>query len=189
MSLTCIVCSGCAQVKITGGGSANPPKIALPGAYKSSDPGITVNIYNNLQSYTAWVFLHILIYVVISGLNALLLIVLAAPSGLGELFRLCSIPHIYCICFSGNSMDIAHIHHCVRVLYTRCNLDSIYRKRRVRADVLWVAASTTAVAITGARTLLIHLRRLIATASHSRRARSSGPVPLMVRSGVPSSVC
>ncbi|KAI0772078.1 glycoside hydrolase [Trametes elegans] len=44
---------GCAQVKITGGGNANPPKIALPGAYKSSDPGITVNIYNNLQSYTA----------------------------------------------------------------------------------------------------------------------------------------
>jgi cellulase len=44
---------GCAQVKITGGGSANPPKIALPGAYKGSDPGITVNISNNLQSYTA----------------------------------------------------------------------------------------------------------------------------------------
>ncbi|KAF9000239.1 glycoside hydrolase [Cyathus striatus] len=43
---------GCAQVKIASGGSANPPKIALPGAYKSSDPGITVNIYNNLQSYT-----------------------------------------------------------------------------------------------------------------------------------------
>ncbi|TCD70404.1 hypothetical protein EIP91_003485 [Steccherinum ochraceum] len=44
---------GCAQVNISGGGSANPPKIALPGAYKSTDPGITVNIYNNLQSYTA----------------------------------------------------------------------------------------------------------------------------------------
>ncbi|KAF9266146.1 hypothetical protein L218DRAFT_97789 [Marasmius fiardii PR-910] len=44
---------GCAQVKITSGGSANPPKVALPGAYKGSDPGITVNIYNNLQSYTA----------------------------------------------------------------------------------------------------------------------------------------
>lgn len=44
---------GCAQVNISGGGSANPPKIALPGAYKGSDPGITVNIYNNLQSYTA----------------------------------------------------------------------------------------------------------------------------------------
>ncbi|KAF8645520.1 hypothetical protein AX16_007804 [Volvariella volvacea WC 439] len=44
---------GCAQVKITSGGSANPPKIALPGAYSASDPGILVNIYNNLQSYTA----------------------------------------------------------------------------------------------------------------------------------------
>ncbi|KAJ3476146.1 hypothetical protein NLI96_g11364 [Meripilus lineatus] len=44
---------GCAQVNISGGGSANPPKIAIPGAYKSSDPGITVNIYNNLKSYTA----------------------------------------------------------------------------------------------------------------------------------------
>ncbi|KAL0571426.1 hypothetical protein V5O48_010542 [Marasmius crinis-equi] len=44
---------GCAQVKISSGGSASPPKVALPGAYKGSDPGITVNIYNNLQSYTA----------------------------------------------------------------------------------------------------------------------------------------
>ncbi|KAJ7287802.1 glycoside hydrolase [Mycena rebaudengoi] len=43
---------GCAQVKITGGGSASPPKVAIPGAYKGSDPGITVNIYNNLQTYT-----------------------------------------------------------------------------------------------------------------------------------------
>ncbi|CAL1701036.1 unnamed protein product [Somion occarium] len=44
---------GCAQVNISGGGSASPPKIAIPGAYKSTDPGITVNIYNNLQGYTA----------------------------------------------------------------------------------------------------------------------------------------
>ncbi|KAF5387879.1 hypothetical protein D9615_000830 [Tricholomella constricta] len=44
---------GCAQVKISGGGSANPPKVALPGAYKGSDPGITFNLYNNPQSYTA----------------------------------------------------------------------------------------------------------------------------------------
>ncbi|CAA7259334.1 unnamed protein product [Cyclocybe aegerita] len=44
---------GCAQVKITSGGNANPPKISIPGAYQGSDPGITVNIYNNLQSYTA----------------------------------------------------------------------------------------------------------------------------------------
>ena len=46
---------GCAQIKITSGGSASPPKVALPGAYKGSDPGITVNIYNNLQSYSAYV--------------------------------------------------------------------------------------------------------------------------------------
>ncbi|KAI0053817.1 lytic polysaccharide monooxygenase [Auriscalpium vulgare] len=44
---------GCAQATITGGGSASPTKISLPGAYKSTDPGITVNIYNNLQNYTA----------------------------------------------------------------------------------------------------------------------------------------
>jgi len=44
---------GCAQVNISGGGSASPPKIAIPGDYQSTDPGITVNIYNNLQSYTA----------------------------------------------------------------------------------------------------------------------------------------
>lgn len=34
--------SGCGQLKITSGGTANPPKIALPGAYVGSDPGITV---------------------------------------------------------------------------------------------------------------------------------------------------
>ncbi|KAG7447701.1 uncharacterized protein BT62DRAFT_891350 [Guyanagaster necrorhizus] len=44
---------GCAQVNIASGGTAIPPTIALPGAYKGSDPGITVNIYNNLQNYTA----------------------------------------------------------------------------------------------------------------------------------------
>ncbi|KAH9912624.1 glycoside hydrolase [Epithele typhae] len=44
---------GCAQVTITGGGNASPPTIAIPGEYQPTDPGITVNIYNNLQSYTA----------------------------------------------------------------------------------------------------------------------------------------
>ncbi|QRW16073.1 glycoside hydrolase family 61 protein [Rhizoctonia solani] len=44
---------GCAQISVVNGGSASPPKIALPGAYKGSDPGITVNIYNGLTSYTA----------------------------------------------------------------------------------------------------------------------------------------
>ncbi|CCO26437.1 putative endo-beta-1,4-glucanase D OS=Aspergillus niger (strain CBS 513,88 / FGSC A1513) GN=eglD PE=3 SV=1 [Rhizoctonia solani AG-1 IB] len=44
---------GCAQISVVNGGSASPPKIALPGAYKGSDPGITVNIYNGLTNYTA----------------------------------------------------------------------------------------------------------------------------------------
>ena len=33
---------GCAQVNISGGGSATPPKISIPGAYSPSDPGVTV---------------------------------------------------------------------------------------------------------------------------------------------------
>lgn len=42
----------CAQVTITGGGSANPSKFSIPGHITATDPGITVNIYNNFQSYT-----------------------------------------------------------------------------------------------------------------------------------------
>jgi hypothetical protein len=35
----------CSQVKITGGGNGTPaPLAALPGAYKSSDPGILVDL-------------------------------------------------------------------------------------------------------------------------------------------------
>jgi hypothetical protein len=41
--------SGCAQVTLTGGGSANPPKIAIPGAYKGSDSGITVSLLFDLK--------------------------------------------------------------------------------------------------------------------------------------------
>jgi hypothetical protein len=37
----------CAQVKVTNGGSKTPsPTALLPGAIKSSDPGLNVNIYN-----------------------------------------------------------------------------------------------------------------------------------------------
>ncbi|KAK4141054.1 glycoside hydrolase [Dichotomopilus funicola] len=37
----------CAQVKVTGGGSATPsPTAPIPGAIKADDPGLTVNIYN-----------------------------------------------------------------------------------------------------------------------------------------------
>ncbi|SPQ20626.1 fbedf0fd-c147-479d-80c0-ea752ca01806 [Thermothielavioides terrestris] len=37
----------CSQIQITGGGNGTPgPLVALPGAYKSNDPGILVNIYS-----------------------------------------------------------------------------------------------------------------------------------------------
>ncbi|KAI0424246.1 endoglucanase II [Xylaria sp. FL1042] len=43
----------CAQVKVTGGsGSANPTNALIPGAFKETDPGYTVNIYTNFNNYT-----------------------------------------------------------------------------------------------------------------------------------------
>jgi len=42
----------CAQVKVSGGGSADPPTVSIPGAFKDTDPGYTANIYNNFNSYT-----------------------------------------------------------------------------------------------------------------------------------------
>jgi len=37
----------CAQVNVLGGtGTKTPETISLPGAYKGSDPGVKVNIYN-----------------------------------------------------------------------------------------------------------------------------------------------
>ncbi|KAH8833368.1 glycoside hydrolase [Flagelloscypha sp. PMI_526] len=35
----------CAQLQITGGGSTSPATVSIPGLYKGTDPGITVNIY------------------------------------------------------------------------------------------------------------------------------------------------
>ncbi|KAK7046139.1 hypothetical protein VNI00_007142 [Paramarasmius palmivorus] len=35
----------CAQIRVTGGGSANPAKVSIPGYVSASDPGLTVNIY------------------------------------------------------------------------------------------------------------------------------------------------
>lgn len=36
----------CAQVNVEGSGTGNPgPKVAFPGAYKATDPGVQVNIY------------------------------------------------------------------------------------------------------------------------------------------------
>ncbi|CAE6460929.1 unnamed protein product [Rhizoctonia solani] len=36
---------GCAQINVTGGGSASPATVSLPGAYSPTDPGITISIY------------------------------------------------------------------------------------------------------------------------------------------------
>lgn len=33
----------CVQINVTGGGSNNPGGVSFPGAYKGSDPGITVS--------------------------------------------------------------------------------------------------------------------------------------------------
>lgn len=35
----------CAQLKVSGGGTANPPTVSFPGAYKGSDPGIKFQLY------------------------------------------------------------------------------------------------------------------------------------------------
>ncbi|KAK3366771.1 glycoside hydrolase family 61 protein [Lasiosphaeria ovina] len=43
----------CAQITVTGGGSAAPgPTVLIPGAFKDTDPGYTVNIYTNFNNYT-----------------------------------------------------------------------------------------------------------------------------------------
>lgn len=38
---------------MTGGGSSNPSGVSFPGAYKASDPGIQINIYQKLSTYVA----------------------------------------------------------------------------------------------------------------------------------------
>ncbi|TVY82687.1 putative endo-beta-1,4-glucanase D [Lachnellula suecica] len=43
----------CAQINITGGtGAKSPATVSFPGAYKATDPGILINIYNTLTGYT-----------------------------------------------------------------------------------------------------------------------------------------
>jgi hypothetical protein len=44
----------CAQLKVENGGNGSPsPKVAFPGAYKATDPGIQINIYYPVPtSYT-----------------------------------------------------------------------------------------------------------------------------------------
>ncbi|TVY49864.1 putative endo-beta-1,4-glucanase D [Lachnellula occidentalis] len=42
----------CFQINLTGSGTATPTGVTFPGAYNASEPGILINIYDNLQSYT-----------------------------------------------------------------------------------------------------------------------------------------
>lgn len=43
----------CYQLKIEGGGNGTPgPTVKIPGVYKSSDPGIAFNKWNNPRSYS-----------------------------------------------------------------------------------------------------------------------------------------
>ncbi|KAF4620506.1 hypothetical protein D9613_000984 [Agrocybe pediades] len=37
----------CGQIKVTGGGNGNPPKVAIPGHIHEGDHSVTVDIYNN----------------------------------------------------------------------------------------------------------------------------------------------
>lgn len=43
----------CAQITVTGGGNGTPgPLVSFPGAYTNTDPGIKINIYSGVTSYT-----------------------------------------------------------------------------------------------------------------------------------------
>ncbi|KAJ4370398.1 hypothetical protein N0V83_004916 [Neocucurbitaria cava] len=43
----------CYQITVTGSGSSSPAGVSFPGAYKATDPGIQINIYQNLATYVA----------------------------------------------------------------------------------------------------------------------------------------
>ncbi|KAG8743472.1 hypothetical protein FRC10_011944 [Ceratobasidium sp. 414] len=42
----------CYQLQVTGGGSASPATVKLPGAYTATDPGILFNLYGTYTTYT-----------------------------------------------------------------------------------------------------------------------------------------
>ncbi|KAJ0384206.1 hypothetical protein COL922a_008879 [Colletotrichum nupharicola] len=41
----------CYQIKVEGTGSAKPQGVSFPGAYKATDPGLLINIYNTISNY------------------------------------------------------------------------------------------------------------------------------------------
>ncbi|KIM22063.1 glycoside hydrolase family 61 protein, partial [Serendipita vermifera MAFF 305830] len=47
----------CAQLTVTGGGSASPATVSIPGIYSATDPGILINIYWPIVS-TYLAFIH-----------------------------------------------------------------------------------------------------------------------------------
>jgi cellulase len=42
----------CYQLNVTGSGTKNPTGVSFPGAYSATDPGIEINIYGTITSYT-----------------------------------------------------------------------------------------------------------------------------------------
>ena len=40
---------GCAEITISGSGTAYPAGVSIPGAYQNTDPGIYVSIYYEMQ--------------------------------------------------------------------------------------------------------------------------------------------
>jgi cellulase len=43
----------CYQITVTGSGASSPSGVTFPGAYKATDPGIQINIYQSLSTYVA----------------------------------------------------------------------------------------------------------------------------------------
>jgi len=41
----------CYQLTVNGTGTATPAGVNFPGAYKASDPGIMINIYQTISKY------------------------------------------------------------------------------------------------------------------------------------------
>ncbi|PIA13009.1 hypothetical protein COEREDRAFT_19994, partial [Coemansia reversa NRRL 1564] len=44
--------ANCVQIRVSGGGSAKPTGVSIPGVYKADDPGIHFNIYKEIEGYT-----------------------------------------------------------------------------------------------------------------------------------------
>ena len=51
----------CFQVNVGGSGTAKPATVKIPGAYKATDPGILINIYQQLNSYISTHFISALV--------------------------------------------------------------------------------------------------------------------------------